>query len=140
MSTQIEDWKHQASFQFGTLAQPQFRHMYNVRGSTAEEFAAEAAKVEQIVSSIRELGTLFSAPTDDEALELLQKELGAEVVEEYPAPSNSSTGRVCHHGQMTFKSSNPPGKWSAWMCPARQGDPTKCQPIDGTTGKPWPRK
>lgn len=109
--------------------------MYNVRGKDAEEFAEEAAKVEQIVSKIKDLGTLFSAPADGEAMDLLQKELGAEKVEEY-----SATGRICDHGRLVYKESNPPGKWAAWMCPAPQNDPTKCQPIDAKTGKPWPKR
>ena len=35
----------------------------------------------------------------------------------------------CQHGARVFKSGNgKKGPWSAWMCPARQGDPSRCEP------------
>jgi hypothetical protein len=68
---------------------------------------------------------------------------------QYSAPPAASGGawggppqgggmETCPHGYRTLKSGNGArGAWSAWMCPAPQGDPTKCKPVDAKTGKPW---
>jgi hypothetical protein len=107
--------------------------MLNVRGENVEDFASNCAQVEQILSGVQDIGTILNPKVEVVAvpsgMDLIQSELGGRVIAE--------TGPVCPHGTMTLKSG---GNWSAYMCPAQKTDPTKCQPIDAKTGKPWPKR
>jgi len=95
-----------------------------------QHFLAEEAVVMHLVQQHEGTG---SAPRPQDAVAAMPSPWGA------PAPQQSVGGmEMCPHGQRTLKSgTGRNGAWSAWMCPAQQGDPTKCKPIDGRTGKAW---
>jgi hypothetical protein len=121
------DYGIQASYNFKSL-------MINVRGRDREEFANNLDAVRELALQIDEVGEALAANankplTEDQRAEterLLTSELGAQTI-----------SRTCQHGDMKLKEG---ATWKAWMCPARQGDPSQCQPIDFKTGRPWPKK
>lgn len=104
----------QASYKFGKHGQ----HMLNVRGNSTEEFAKNAADVEQMVTGITQLGEALNPITEEEAVSSIQTQLGGQVIA-------NNAGKVCAHGPMTYKTGM--GKngspWQAWMCSARVCSP-----------------
>lgn len=120
------DYVLQASYNFKSL-------MVNIRGRSPEEFEENLKAAEQLSTLIDQTGEALAAnankPVENEA-EAVQNLQSAGM-------NPQVVGRTCQHGAMQLKSG---GNWEAWMCPARQGDPSKCQPIDAKTGRPWPKK
>jgi len=121
-----EDWKIQASYNTKGL-------MVNVRGSTFEEFMSLMDAVVQAGNATFDaVGETLNPPREaseeEEAstIQRLSEDLPAQVI-----------AKVCPHGQMTLKEG---ATWKAWMCPAPKNDPSKCQPIDFKTGRPWPKR
>lgn len=109
----------QVSLRFG----PGKEHLLNIQGDSIEELAENCGKVEQLASSITQLGEAFNPPTEGAAVSLLQRELGAQVVQQ-------DAGRMCTHGMMTFKDGvgKTGKKWSAYFCPHPSKN-QQCDPI-----------
>lgn len=122
-----------------TKAYPRFQTSYMVgplqvvvREDDAQAFQEALEYVASLVPVIDAVGEKINPPKTipEPAASQMENEvanqLGGQVV-----------GKTCQHGAMTLKSG---ATWEAWMCNARQGDPSKCQPIDAKTGRPWPKK
>lgn len=122
-------YNFQVSIKFGSRGEG----MINVRASSPEELTAWTEVAEQMAGPLMDLTTAYNPPaSESEAISNLAA--GGITGEAYQ-------GRTCAHGTMVYKTGGSgPKQWSAWMCPAPQGDPTKCQPIDAKTGRPWPRR
>jgi hypothetical protein len=106
--------------------------MVVLRAEDPDEAQAWINVAEQLAPTLSDLLTVYSpAPAGaTDAVGLLQEKMGAEVV-----------GSNCVHGPMVYKTGGFGQKeWAAWMCPAPQGDPSKCQPVDAKTGRPWPKR
>lgn len=122
-------YNFQASFKFG----PRQEGMVNIRATSPDELTAWADVAEQMAGPLMDLIGAYNPPKDEgEAISNL--EAGGITGEVYQ-------GKVCAHGSMVYKAGQGArGPWSAWMCPAPQGDPTKCQPVDAKTGRSWPKR
>lgn len=119
----------QASIKFGSRQEG----MVNIRATSPEELEAWMNIAEQVAPTLNDLSTVYNPPkTMEEGIQNL--EAGGITGEVYD-------GKTCQHGPMVYKTGGYGAKaWTAWMCPAQQGDPSKCQPIDAKTGRPWPKR
>lgn len=114
-----------------------------LRANTSDEFTNLTASIFSIVEAIDEVekavhSTGFSAPAatpTNPAVGYLAQAMGGTVVEETwntPAPAAAPAGagqRMCPHGAMTriHGLQGKFGPYKGHFCPAKQGDPTKCQ-------------
>lgn len=117
-----EGYKFQVSLKYG----PDNIGMLNVRADSNEEFAANLAAALETLGANAVLVDAYNTEFPK----------GAPATSPAPAgrpqggqASPTSTGEVCQHGSMVFRSGNKDGKaWSAWFCPTDKNAPDKCQP------------
>lgn len=138
-----EDYKFQASFRFGVTdnrGTPQ--EMINVRANTQEEFRNAIRAVNGVAQDLFLVSqTIRSSTVDDSNVAANTGQQPANPVPQtvpqqppggaQPAQAQPTPGHPhCAHGTMTFKQgiSKKNGQpWSAYMCPAPQGQP-QCAP------------
>ncbi|MDG4825981.1 hypothetical protein O7635_29380 [Asanoa sp. WMMD1127] len=118
--------------------------LFVIKGSTAAEIADKIASVE----ATGLFATVGNADKTFKGFFLVGSELGGQPVEHpstvqangYTPPATpppaapagtppGMTAPTCPHGTKVFKTGQGKrGEWKAWMCPARQGDPSQCKP------------
>lgn len=98
-------------------------------GTLVNVYATDQAHLEALLTSVSDLSTLILATgtqlgantSSAGKVANMTVQLGAQEV---------SADKQCRHGAMVFKSgTNAKGAWKAWMCPAGQKDPSRCEPV-----------
>ena len=98
-------------------------------GTLVNVYATDQAHLESLLTSVSDLSTLITATaaqlgankTSAGNIANMTVQLGAQEV---------SSDKQCKHGAMVYKTgTNAKGAWKAWMCPAGQKDPSRCEPV-----------
>ena len=98
-------------------------------GTLVNVYAKDQKHLEELLTAVADTSTLILATasaigantTTAGNMANVKVQLGAEEVK---------ADKQCKHGAMQFRSgTGAKGAWQAWMCPAKKGDPTQCEPV-----------
>lgn len=120
-----DDYKFQVSQKYGAGG----TGMLNVRANDAQELAdnvtAAVVAVGPAAVLAEALNTEFQAVSNlvNGGFEVNQ------VQQAQPQQTRASSGELCQHGSMVFKTGNKDGRaWEGWFCPTAKDAPDKCKP------------
>jgi hypothetical protein len=146
-----DDFRFQASVKVPHGPDNYRDSMINVRGNTAQEFAADLTWLEQNAATVAAaLQAIHASVNVQASFPGSQNVQPAAVQENHPqapapqAPQQSWSQQgtqqapaggpgpapYCAHGEMKYREAKPgSGKnWKAWFCPTPQGTPGQCKP------------
>ena len=131
-----DDFRYQLSIKLG----PNGQDMLNVRASEWGEFKAAldnvvlgSESIAQVGDHVRAVGVVqpLVQPVPSPPPFAPQQAAPAQFPQA-PAPQATpgDPNQTCHHGARVYKTNKPGAAkvWAAWMCPAGQNDPTRCEP------------
>jgi hypothetical protein len=107
-----------------------------LRANNADEFTALSATIFAIVEAVNEIevavrGANAAVPPQPQAAAIATA-FGGAIISEQPSATPGLGTRTCPHGTMTriHGLTGKFGPYKGHFCPAKMGDPTKCQPSN----------
>jgi hypothetical protein len=107
-----------------------------LRANNADEFTALSATIFAIVEAVNEIeiavrGANAAVPPQPQAA-AIAAQFGGAIISEQPSATPGLGTRTCPHGTMTriHGLTGKFGPYKGHFCPAKMGDPTKCQPSN----------
>ena len=107
-----------------------------MRANNADEFTALSATIFAIVEAVNEIevavrGANAAVPPQPQAA-TIAAQFGGAIISEQPSATPGLGTRTCPHGTMTriHGLTGKFGPYKGHFCPAKMGDPTKCQPSN----------
>ena len=103
--------------------------LINIYAENVKDLETSLADIAMNASLIRATATDLGASAPS-AINLVQQQLGGQVVAQSAPSSTVIEEGNCKHGKLVYRTSKPgaPKEWKGWFCPSPQGTPDQCAP------------
>jgi len=103
--------------------------LINIYADDVKDLETSLADIAMNASLIRATATDLGASAPS-AINLVQQQLGGQVVAQSAPLSTVIEEGNCKHGKLVYRTSKPgaPKEWKGWFCPSPQGTPDQCSP------------
>ena len=103
--------------------------LINIYADDVKDLETSLNDIAMNASLIRATATDLGASAPS-AINLVQQQLGGQVVAQSAPSSTVIEEGNCKHGKLVYRTSKPgaPKEWKGWFCPSPQGTPDQCAP------------